>query len=96
MTPLRLSFALLILLTACSGDPGGEPAGTADGMVLPDTSGPQPTGNEPPDMHKIGDKEAVIGETLELQLEATAKCVVEVGVDRRLKGRGDFEALLDQ
>ena len=71
MTPLRLSFALLILLTACSGDPGGEPAGTADGMVLPDTSGPPPGGNEPPDMHKIGDKEAVIGETLELQLEAT-------------------------
>ena len=71
MTPLRLSFALLILFTACASDPGGEPAGTADGMVLPDTSGPSPTGNEPPDMHKIGDKEAVIGETLELQLEAT-------------------------
>lgn len=60
----------ILLLAACSGDPGGEPAGTADGAVLPDTSGPPPTGNEPPELHKIGDKEVVIGETLELVLEA--------------------------
>jgi hypothetical protein len=61
---------VILLLAACSGDPGGEPAGTADGAVLPDTSGPPPTGNEPPELHKIGDKEVVIGETLELVLEA--------------------------
>jgi hypothetical protein len=67
---LILLFVLFILLAACSGDPGGEPAGTADGAVLPDTSGPPPTGNEPPDLHKIGDKEVVVGETLELVLEA--------------------------
>ena len=66
-----LLLLLLLLLLACSGDPGGEPAGTADGGALPDTSGPAPTGNEPPDLHKIGDKEVVIGETLELTLEAT-------------------------
>jgi len=67
----QTSFVLVILLlAACSGDPGGEPAGTADGAVLPDTTGPPPTGNEPPDLHKIGDKEVVVGETLELVLEA--------------------------
>ncbi|MFH1531696.1 MAG: pre-peptidase C-terminal domain-containing protein [Pseudomonadota bacterium] len=71
MIRFHIPLLLAALLTAaCSGDPGGEPAGTADGAVLPDTSGPPPTGNEPPDLHKIGDKEVVIGETLEIVLEA--------------------------
>jgi len=62
---------IAVFTAACAGDPGGEPAGTADGTALPDTSGTPPSGNEPPDLHKIGDKEVVIGETLELTLEAT-------------------------
>jgi len=67
---IPLLFSVLLFAAACSGDPGGEPAGTADGGSLPDASGPPPTGNEPPDLHKIGDKEVVIGETLEIVLEA--------------------------
>jgi hypothetical protein len=70
MRPVPAVFGLLVLLCSCSGEgPHGETATGADVITLPDIT-QKDNNNNSPRLHKIGNKEVQVGESLSILLVA--------------------------